>query len=75
MKVFGGALGVFNTGPGGPSTSDYFTGRLITPEVQISMDGRGSALDNGLVERLWLSVKYESLTCTMTLMGVPPIRD
>lgn len=39
------------------------------------MDGRGSALDNGLVERLWLSVKYESLTCTMTLMGVPPIRD
>ena len=29
--------------------------------VRISMDGRGSALDNIFVERLWRSVKYEDL--------------
>jgi putative transposase len=26
--------------------------------MQISMDGRGRALDNMLVERLWRTVKY-----------------
>ncbi len=36
-----------------------FTGRLQAEGIQISMDGRGRALDNIFVERLWRSVKYE----------------
>ena len=29
--------------------------------VKISMDGRGRALDNVMVERLWRTVKYEDI--------------
>ena len=29
--------------------------------VSVSMDGRGRALDNVFVERLWRSVKYEDI--------------
>ena len=36
-----------------------FTSRLETTGIRISMDGRGRALDNVFVERLWRSVKYE----------------
>ena len=36
-----------------------FTGRLEAAGVHISMDGKGRALDNVFVERLWWSVKYE----------------
>ena len=42
-------------------TSDAFTSLLRAAEVQISMDGRGRALDNVFVERLWRSVKYEEV--------------
>jgi putative transposase len=38
-----------------------FTGRLESAGVAISMDGRGRALDNVFVERLWRSVKYEEV--------------
>ena len=40
-------------------TSDAFTGTLKEAGVMISMDGRGRALDNIFVERLWRTVKYE----------------
>ncbi len=30
-------------------------------EIKISMDGKGRALDNIMVERLWRSVKYEEI--------------
>jgi putative transposase len=42
-------------------TSLAFTGRLIECGVAVSMDGRGRALDNVFVERLWRSVKYENV--------------
>ena len=32
---------------------------LIDSGIAVSMDGRGRALDNIFVERLWRSVKYE----------------
>ena len=38
-----------------------FTGRLLDQDILISMDGRGRALDNIFVERLWRSVKYENI--------------
>jgi putative transposase len=50
---------IFNTDQGVQFTSQLFTGRLAQAGVSISMDGRGRALDNVFVERLWWSVKYE----------------
>ena len=52
---------LFNTDQGAQFTSQAFTGRLKEEGVQISMDGRGRALDNVYVERLWRSVKYEEV--------------
>jgi len=49
---------IFNTDQGSQFTSQEFTGRLAAAGVQISMDGRGRALDNVFVERLWRTVKY-----------------
>lgn len=42
-------------------TSLAFTERLLEREIHISLDGRGRALDNIFVERLWRSVKYEDI--------------
>lgn len=52
---------IFNTDQGSQFTSDEFTGTLLNADVRISMDGRGRALDNAFIERLWRSVKYEDL--------------
>jgi putative transposase len=52
---------IFNTDQGAQFTSCAFTARLRQGEIQISMDGRGRALDNVFVERLWRSVKYEEV--------------
>jgi putative transposase len=52
---------IFNTDQGSQFTSTAFTGRLLQDDIQISMDGRGRALDNIFVERLWRSVKYEDV--------------
>ena len=50
---------IFNTDQGVQFTSRVFTGRLEAAGVSISMDGKGRALDNVFIERLWWSVKYE----------------
>jgi len=50
---------IFNTDQGCQFTSETFTGVLKRHNIDISMDGRGRALDNIFVERLWRSVKYE----------------
>lgn len=42
-------------------TSCAFTGILKEREIAISTGGRGRALDNIFVERLWRSVKYEDV--------------
>ena len=52
---------IFNSDQGAQFTSAAFTGRLEAAGVRISMDGRGRALDNVFVERLWRSVKYEEV--------------
>ena len=56
-----GSPDIFNTDQGAQYTSPDFTGRLLLDGIQISMDGRGRALDNVFVERLWRSVKYEEV--------------
>ncbi len=52
---------VFNSDQGSQFTSEVFTERLRSRGKRISMDGRGRALDNIFVERLWRSVKYEEV--------------
>ena len=52
---------IFNTDQGAQFTSQEFTARLLAQAILISMDGRGRALDNIFVERLWRSVKYEEV--------------
>lgn len=52
---------IFNTDQGAQFTSTNFTGLLEEHGVKISMDGRGRALDNVFVERLWRSVKQEEV--------------
>lgn len=52
---------IFNTDQGAQFTSQAFTKILQAREIAISMDGRGRALDNIFVERLWRSVKYEEV--------------
>ena len=38
-----------------------FTNRLSDRGIAISMDGKGRALDNVFIERLWRTVKYEEV--------------
>jgi putative transposase len=52
---------IFNSDQGCQFTSEAFTGTLREQGIAISMDGRGRALDNIFVERLWRSVKYEDV--------------
>jgi putative transposase len=52
---------IFNSDQGSQFTSEVFTERLRERGIHISMDGRGRALDNIFVERLWRSVKYEEV--------------
>lgn len=49
---------IFNTDQGTQFTSKAFTNVLKDRDVQISMDGRGRALDNIFIERLWWTLKY-----------------
>lgn len=51
----------FNTDQGSQFTSAEFTGVLLGKEIPISMDGRGRALDNVFIERLWWTLKYEEV--------------
>ena len=53
--------GIFNTDQGRQFTSEEFINTLLQADVRISMDGRGRALDNVFIERLWRSVKYEDI--------------
>ena len=52
---------IFNTDQGSQFTSKDFTDVLLDREIAISMDGKGRALDNVFIERLWWTVKYEEV--------------
>lgn len=52
---------IFNTDQGSQFTSKEFTDTLKDAEIMISMDGKGRAMDNIFIERLWRSVKYEEI--------------
>ena len=52
---------IWNSDQGSHFTSPQYTSLLKDAGVRISMDGRGRALDNIFVERLWRTVKYEEV--------------
>ena len=60
LKMYG-APDIFNTDQGCQFTAAAFIDLLKQHNIKISMDGRGRALDNIFVERLWRSVKYEDV--------------
>jgi putative transposase len=57
---------IFNTDQGAQFTSAVYTSRLEQAGIRISWGGRGRALDNVFVERLWRSVKWEMVSSQMT---------
>jgi putative transposase len=52
---------IINSDQGSHFTSPQYLDRFEPLDVQISMDGRGRAMDNIFTERLWRSVKYEEV--------------
>ena len=54
-----GAPEILNSDQGSQFTSKVFTGSVIDAGIRMSMDGKGRAIDNVFIERLWRSLKYE----------------
>ena len=52
---------IFNTDQGVQFTSENFISILKKHNIQISMDGKGRALDNIFIERFWRSLKQEKI--------------
>jgi putative transposase len=52
---------IFNTDQGSQYTSDVHINVLKDNNIEISMDGKGRAIDNIFIERLWRTVKYENV--------------
>lgn len=57
----GGRPEIFNSDQGSQFTAAAFTSRLELCGTAVSMDGRGRAIDNVFIERLWRTVKYEEV--------------
>ena len=52
---------IWNSDQGSHFTSPKYLERLQREEINISMDGRGRAMDNIFTERLWRTIKYEEV--------------
>jgi len=52
---------IINSDQGSHFTSAQYTSLVLAAGVQISMDGRGRALDNIFTERLWRTIKWEEV--------------
>lgn len=57
----GSTPSIFNSDQGSQYTAEAFTKVLLDAGIRISMDGRGRAFDNIMIERLWRTVKYEEV--------------
>ena len=61
---------IFNTDQGSEFTAKGFVNILKEHQIQISMDGKGRALDNIFIERFWRSVKYEYIYLVRPTTGI-----
>lgn len=58
IVLHGGAPEIFNTDQGSQFTYQEYVELLEKQGIQISMDGKGRAIDNIFIERFWRSYKY-----------------
>jgi len=65
---------IFNSDQGCQFTSKDFTGLLKAYGVQISMDSKGRAIDNVIIERFFRSLKYENIYLR-EYGGIPELRE
>lgn len=56
-----GAPEIFNTDQGSQFTCNAFIDVLERNNIAISMDGKGRATDNAVIERFWRNIKYEDI--------------
>jgi putative transposase len=61
---------IINSDQGSQFTSLEYIESLSSKEIRISMDGKGRAIDNIFIERLWKSVKYECIYLNVFEDGV-----
>ncbi|WP_217605263.1 IS3 family transposase [Chitinophaga sp. GbtcB8] len=52
---------IINSDQGSQFTADAYTKMIKGLQIKISMDGKGRAIDNIFIERLWRTLKYEHL--------------
>ena len=52
---------IWNSDQGSHFTSPSYLERLLSRNIQVSMDGKGRATDNIFTERLWRSLKWEEV--------------
>ena len=52
---------IFNTDQGAQYTSELWIQACESRGIRVSMDGKGRALDNVFIERLWRTLKYEQV--------------
>jgi putative transposase len=62
---------IFNTDQGSQYTSDEFISILTKKNIKISMDSKGRAYDNIVIERFWRTLKYENVY----LIGYSTIKE
>jgi len=56
-----GKPGIINSDQGRQFTAEVHIDLLKNNGIQISMDGKGRAIDNIFIERFWRSIKYEDI--------------
>lgn len=61
LRVAGRQPEIMNTDQGSEFTAEEWVGLVLASGALVSQDGRGRALDNRMIERLWRTVKYECL--------------
>jgi putative transposase len=61
---------IINTDQGSQFTSEVFANYVLGQGIRLSMDGKGRAIDNAFIERLWRSVKYEKLYLNPPMDGM-----
>jgi putative transposase len=61
VAVAGTVAKIMNSDQGSQFTSAEWIGAVEGLGMKVSHDGRGRALDNAMVERLWRTVKYEDI--------------
>ena len=67
LSVLSGALSsyrkpeIFNSDQGSQYTAQGFINTLIKHKISISMDSKGRACDNIIMERFWRTIKHENI--------------